>query len=183
MPLLLHGEVHLNEDDEEEDPYDGERLFITDVLPRLLDTYPKLKVSLEHLSSENAAAFIEKNGEAGRLVATVTPHHLLYGRHEAESNPLLKVKPLIKDEKSKNAVRALVAKGLPFVFAGTDSAPHPEAKNFLLPARSVFSVRLPRSNSTHKCLKSSVHSTNLRTFSPSTARASTDSNRAAKQLR
>ncbi|MEK7480345.1 MAG: dihydroorotase [Patescibacteria group bacterium] len=128
MPLLLHGEVHLNEDDEEEDPYDGERLFITDVLPRLLDTYPKLKVSLEHLSSENAAAFIEKNGEAGRLVATVTPHHLLYGRHEAESNPLLKVKPLIKDEKSKNAVRALVAKGLPFVFAGTDSAPHPEAK-------------------------------------------------------
>lgn len=130
MPLLLHGEVHLNEDDEEEDPYDGERLFITDVLPRLLDTYPKLKVSLEHLSSESAAAFIEKNGEAGRLVATVAPHHLLYGRHEAEADPLLKVKPLIKDEKSKNAVRALVAKGLPFVFAGTDSAPHPESKKF-----------------------------------------------------
>ena len=129
MPLLLHGEVHLNENNEEEDPYDGEKLFVADVLPRLLDTYPKLKVSLEHLSTGDAVAFIEKNGEAGRLVATITPHHLLYGRNEAESNPLLKVKPLIKDERSKNRVRALVAKGLPFVFAGTDSAPHPESKN------------------------------------------------------
>src|SRR3989338_7147556 len=73
MPLLVHGEVHLNEDDEEEDPYNGERLFITDVLPRLLDTYPKLRVSLEHLSSENAAAFIEKNGEAGGVGATAPP--------------------------------------------------------------------------------------------------------------
>src|SRR3989338_2370962 len=36
MPLLLHGEVHLNDAGEEEDPYDGERLFITNVLPRLL---------------------------------------------------------------------------------------------------------------------------------------------------
>src|SRR3989344_7436515 len=130
MPLLLHGEVHLNEHNEEEDPYEGEKRFVTDVLPRLLDTYPKLKVSLEHLSTGDAVAFIEKNGEVGRLVATITPHHLLYGRNEAESNPLLKVKPLIKDEKSKNAVRALVAKGLPFVFAGTDSAPHPEVKKF-----------------------------------------------------
>src|SRR3989344_52790 len=63
MPLLLHGEVHLNEAGEEEDPYDGERLFITDVLPRLLDAYPRLKVSLEHMSSASAVDFMEKNGK------------------------------------------------------------------------------------------------------------------------
>jgi dihydroorotase len=43
MPLLLHGEVHLNDQDEEEDPYDGEKLFFADVLPGLLDKFPKLK--------------------------------------------------------------------------------------------------------------------------------------------
>src|ERR1700722_8994202 len=60
MPLLLHGEVHLNDHDEEEDPYDGEKIFIKEVLPKLLEVYPKLKVSLEHMSSAEAIDFIEK---------------------------------------------------------------------------------------------------------------------------
>ncbi|MBI2612299.1 dihydroorotase [Candidatus Kaiserbacteria bacterium] len=93
MPLLLHGEVHVNEAGEEEDPYESERLFIQDILPRLLDEFPKLKVSLEHLSTATAADFIEKNGEEGRLVATITPHHLLYAREEAEPHVLLRCKP------------------------------------------------------------------------------------------
>lgn len=133
MPLMLHGEVHLNDHDEEEDPYDGEKLFIADVLPRLLDAYPKLKVSLEHLTTAAAADFMEKNGKAGQLVATVTPHHLLYDRTQAFSGgyrTLLHCKPLVKRTEDKERVRALVAKGLPFVSAGTDSAPHPENKKF-----------------------------------------------------
>src|SRR3989344_2443839 len=128
MPLLLHGEVHMDERGEGVDPYEGEKLFVADVLPRLLETYPKLKVSLEHVSSGYAADFLEKNGKAGQLVGTVTLHHLLYTRDEAEAEPMFKVKPLIKNDSDKEKVRALIAKGLPFVFAGTDSAPHPESK-------------------------------------------------------
>lgn len=147
MPLLLHGEVHLNDHDEEEDPYDGEALFIKDTLPRLLDAYPNLKVSLEHISTALAADFIEKNGKDGRLVATLTPHHLMYDRRHAFGGragektassilfsggyrTLLNCKPLIKKREDREALRAFVKKGLPFVSAGTDSAPHPEAKKF-----------------------------------------------------
>ncbi len=133
MPLLLHGEVHLNEQGDEEDPYEGERLFIEDVLPRLLNTFPKLKVSLEHMSTSTAVDFIEKNGKEGQLVATVTPTHLMYDRRQAFSGgyrALLHMKPLIKQRESRERVRDIVKKGLPFISAGTDSAPHPESKKF-----------------------------------------------------
>jgi len=133
MPLLLHGEVHLNEAGEEEDPYDGERLFITDVLPRLLDAYPRLKVSLEHMSSASAVDFMEKNGKEGQLVATITPTHLLYDRRQAFSGgyrPLIHMKPLVKTTADRERVRDIAKKGLPFISAGTDSAPHPEGKKF-----------------------------------------------------
>lgn len=133
MPLLMHGEVHLNAHDEEEDPYDGERLFVADVLPRLLEAYPNLKVSLEHMSSAQAVDFIEKNGKEGKLVATVTPTHLTYDRRQAFSGgyrPLIHMKPLVKTREDRERVREIVKKGLPFVSAGTDSAPHPESKKF-----------------------------------------------------
>ncbi|MDO8481792.1 MAG: dihydroorotase [bacterium] len=133
MPLLLHGEVHLNADDEEEDPYDGEKIFIKEVLPSLLETYPKLKVSLEHMSTAEAVDFIEKNGKVDRLVATVTPTHLMYDRRQAFSGgyrPLIHMKPLVKTKEDRERVREIVKKGLPFVSAGSDSAPHPESKKF-----------------------------------------------------
>lgn len=133
MPLLLHGEVHVNDSGEEEDPYDGERLFVADVLPRLLDAYPKLKVSLEHVSSREAVDFMEKNGKEGQFVATVTPHHLVYDRTHAFRGgyrALLNCKPLLKRREDRKRLREFVEKGLPFVSAGTDSAPHPESKKF-----------------------------------------------------
>jgi len=133
VPLLLHGEVHLNEHGKEEDPYDGEKLFIGDVLPRLLEQFPSLKVSLEHMSSATECDFIEKNGEEGRLVATVTPTHLMYDRTQAFAggyHTLYHMKPLVKRSEDKERVRDIATKGLPFVSAGTDSAPHPEGKKF-----------------------------------------------------
>ena len=133
MPLLLHGEVHLNDHGEEEDPYDGEKLFMRDVLPRLLDAYPKLKVSLEHMTTREAIDFMEKNGKEGKLVATVTPHHLMYDRIQAFSGgyrALLHCKPLVKRREDRERLRDMMKKGLPFVSAGTDSAPHPESKKF-----------------------------------------------------
>lgn len=133
LPLLLHGEVHLNDENEEEDPYEGERLFIEDTLPRLLEGFPKLKVSLEHMSTATAVDFIERNGKVDQLVATVAPTHLMYDRRQAFSGgykSLIHMKPLVKTAADKERVRDVVKKGLPFVSAGTDSAPHPEAKKF-----------------------------------------------------
>ncbi|OGG54269.1 hypothetical protein A3H16_00720 [Candidatus Kaiserbacteria bacterium RIFCSPLOWO2_12_FULL_53_8] len=141
LPLLLHGEVHVDERNEEVDPYRGEQTFIKGILPELLTSYPKLKVSLEHASSAEAVDFIEKNGKEGRLVATITVHHLLYDRGDAEPRPLLRVKPLIKERSNRDKIRALVKKGLPFVSAGSDSAPHPESKKFATTAAfGIFSA-------------------------------------------
>ena len=139
MPLLLHGEVHVDGDRHEVDPYEGERRFIEDVFPRLLGRYPDLKVSLEHLSTAIAADFMTKNGAAGKLVTTITPHHLVYAREDAGSDALLRCKPLIKSAKDREKIREFVAQGLPFVSAGTDSAPHPESKKLASPpAFGVF---------------------------------------------
>ena len=139
MPLLLHGEVHVDDSENEVDPYEGEKRFIEEVLPNLLKQYPNLKISLEHLSTKIAAEFLEKNGAVGKLVATVTPHHLLYAREEVEDKALLRCKPLIKSAADREKVRELVAEGLPFISAGTDSAPHPESKKFASPpAFGVF---------------------------------------------
>ncbi len=133
MPLLLHGEVHLDEHGEEVDPYYGEDTFLSDVLPRLLEQFPDLKVSLEHISTKEGAEFMEKNGKEGKLVATLTPHHLMYDRRQVFSggyHPILHCKPLIMRGKDREALRALAVKGLPFISAGTDTAPHPENKKF-----------------------------------------------------
>ena len=141
MPLLLHGEVHVDERGKEVDPYIGEQAFVKEILPQLLETYPKLKISLEHLSSAEAADFIEKHGKEQRLAATIPAHHLLYGRTDIEKRPALRSKPLVKDNSDKERIRTLVTKGLPFVFAGTDSAPHPESKKLSPPiAYGVFSA-------------------------------------------
>ena len=76
---------------------------------------------------------LEKNGKEGHLVATVTPTHLLYDRRQAFSGgyrPLIHMKPLVKTREDRERVRDIVKKGLPFISAGTDSAPHPEGKKF-----------------------------------------------------
>jgi dihydroorotase len=133
LPLLLHGEVHINQNADEEDPYIGEELFIKEILPRLIDGFPKLRVSLEHLSSAVGAEFMEKHGTVDRLVATVTPHHLIYDRRHAFAGgyrTLLSCKPLIKAAGDRERLRDLVGKGLPFVSAGTDTAPHTESYKF-----------------------------------------------------
>lgn len=128
VPLLMHGEVHVGAHGEEADPYDGENLFLHDVLPRLIEAFPNLKLSLEHLSTVAACEFLEKHGAEGKVVGTVTPHHLMYSRDDAEHEPMLRCKPLIKSARDRDAIRALIAKGYTFVIGGTDSAPHPESK-------------------------------------------------------
>ena len=67
------------------------------------------------------------------MVATITPHHLMYDRTQAFNGgyrSLLHCKPLVKRTEDREAIRALAAKGLPFISAGTDTAPHPESKKF-----------------------------------------------------
>jgi dihydroorotase len=121
MPLLLHGEVV----DHGVDVFDREAVFIERVLAKLLVAFPALKIVLEHITTEEAVAFVESAGPT--LAATITPHHLVINRNamfEGGIRPHLYCLPVAKRERHRLALRRAATSGNPKFFLGTDSAPH-----------------------------------------------------------
>ncbi len=121
MPLLLHGEVV----DHRVDVFDREAVFIERVLAKLLAAFPALKIVLEHITTEEAVAFVESAGST--LGATITPHHLVINRNamfEGGIRPHLYCLPVAKRERHRLALRRAATSGNPKFFLGTDSAPH-----------------------------------------------------------
>ncbi len=126
MPLLLHPEVN-RIDEEVVDPYDREKEFIA-ILTEIRRRYPRLRISVEHVTSAQMARFVTDWGDPELLTCTVTAHHLLRDRrdlHEDGWQPHLFCYPILKRKEDKEALRELATHGYPFVSAGTDSAPHP----------------------------------------------------------
>ncbi|QJE73717.1 dihydroorotase [Aerophototrophica crusticola] len=124
MPLLIHGEVT----DPAVDIFDREAVFIERVLPVLLSRFPALKVTLEHLTTEEGVAVVREHGPSGRLAATITAHHLMINRSSIFAGgirPHLYCLPIAKREKHRIALRQAATSGEPWFFFGTDSAPHP----------------------------------------------------------
>ena len=121
MVLCVHGEVT----DPEVDVFDREAVFIERVLDPLMRDFPELKVVLEHITTEEAANFVETAGP--NLAATITPQHLMLNRNamfERGLRPHAYCLPVAKREKHRLAVRRAATSGSPKFFLGTDSAPH-----------------------------------------------------------
>ncbi|WP_205617117.1 dihydroorotase [Pelomicrobium methylotrophicum] len=122
MPLLVHGEVT----DPEVDVFDREAVFIERVLTPLIERYPRLKVVLEHITTEEAVRFVTL--APPRVAATITAHHLLWNRNqlfEGGLRPHHYCLPVLKRERHRQALVAAATSGNPKFFLGTDSAPHP----------------------------------------------------------
>ena len=122
MPLLIHGE----EADPAIDIFDREAVFIERVLGWMVKDYPALKIVLEHVTTEEGAAFVADSGP--NIGATVTPHHLMINRNAILAGgirPHMYCLPVAKREKHRLALRAAATGGNPSFFLGTDSAPHP----------------------------------------------------------
>jgi dihydroorotase len=122
MVLCVHGEVT----DPDVDIFDREAVFIDRVLQPLIRDLPELKVVLEHITTAEAAAFVQGAGE--NVAATITPHHLMLNRNalfERGLRPHAYCLPVAKREKHRLAVRKAATSGSPKFFLGTDSAPHP----------------------------------------------------------
>lgn len=127
MPLLLHPEVTYDGRGAIADIYDREKLFL-DAIRLIRKKYPRLKISIEHVTDKETARYLMEMGDPENLVCTVTPQHMLFDRrdlHRDGFQPHLFCYPILKREESKEAVLKLATSGLPFVSAGTDSAPHP----------------------------------------------------------
>ena len=121
MVLCVHGEVT----GADVDVFDREAVFIEQVLQPVIRDFPELKVVLEHITTEEAANFVEAAGP--NLAATITPQHLIINRNamfERGLRPHAYCLPVAKREKHRLAVRRAATSGSPKFFLGSDSAPH-----------------------------------------------------------
>jgi len=120
MVLCVHGEVT----DPDVDVFDREEEFIDLVLKRLVEDFPALKIVLEHITTEQAVDFVERN--ARNVGATITPHHLIINRNALFAGglrPHAYCLPVAKRERHRLAVRRALKSRSPNFFLGTDSAP------------------------------------------------------------
>jgi dihydroorotase len=122
LPLLVHGEVT----DPSVDVFDREAVFIERHLQRLVDTFPRLKLVLEHVTTREGIEFVRQARDG--VAATLTVHHLLLNRNElfrGGMRPHAYCLPVLKRELHRQALVAAATSGNPRFFLGTDSAPHP----------------------------------------------------------
>lgn len=118
LPLLVHGETHGYSPDRE-------REFVA-VYDHIASTFPKLRVTMEHITTSDAVDFLDKHEN---VFATVTLHHLLYTLDDMLGglfNPFLFCKPILKSATDRDAIQSLVLSGHEKVMFGSDSAPHTE---------------------------------------------------------
>jgi dihydroorotase len=125
MPLLIHGEVtHADVD-----VFDREAVFIDQVLEPLRNRHPGLKIVFEHITTKQAAKYVESadTQRFGPIAATITPQHLLYNRNAIFSGgirPHYYCLPILKREEHRQELVRVATSGNPRFFLGTDSAPH-----------------------------------------------------------
>ena len=121
LVLQVHGEVT----DPAVDVFDREQRFIDDVLLRVIERVPGLKVVFEHITTRAAVEFV-RDARPG-VAATLTPQHLLMNRNaifDGGVRPHHYCLPVLKRERDREALLEAAASDDPRFFLGTDSAPH-----------------------------------------------------------
>lgn len=121
LPLLVHGEATSPDCD----VFDRERVFLEDTMVPLVERFQGLRVVFEHITTEDAVAYVEEM--PARVAATITPQHLLLNRNaifDGGLRPHHYCLPVLKRERDRVALLRAATHGDPSFFLGTDSAPH-----------------------------------------------------------
>ena len=121
MPLLMHGEVT----DPNIDIFDREKVFIDEKLDFICREIPNLKVTLEHITTQDAVSYVKEGNK--NLAASITPHHLALNRNAlfvGGIRPHYYCLPILKRETHRKALLQAALSGNPKFFLGTDTAPH-----------------------------------------------------------
>jgi dihydroorotase len=121
LPLLVHGEVT----DPDVDVFDRERVFVDRALTRLVRDFPALRIVVEHITTTEAAEFVD--AAPAHVGATITPQHLSWSRNALLAGgirPHLFCMPVLKRETHRLSLIRAATGGSPKYFLGTDSAPH-----------------------------------------------------------
>ena len=118
--LLVHGETS-------DFVLDRERAFLP-VYEDLAARFPRLDIVMEHITTREAAALLDRHEN---LYATVTLQHLLITLDDVAGgllNPHLFCKPIAKRPEDRDALLARALEAHPKLAFGSDSAPHPVDK-------------------------------------------------------
>jgi dihydroorotase len=121
MLLLIHGEVT----ESHVDIFDREKVIIDQQMTRIVDDFAQLKIVFEHITTKDAADFVESGPD--NLAATITPQHLMLNRNDllvGGIKPHNYCLPVLKRQVHQEALRRVVSTGHKRFFLGTDSAPH-----------------------------------------------------------
>ena len=121
MPLLIHGEVT----NKEVDIFDREKIFLENVLSIICKEFPDLKITMEHITTQEAIDYVQEN--KNKLAASITPHHLALNRNSMFAGgirPHNYCLPILKREKHRKALVKAATSGKSNFFLGTDTAPH-----------------------------------------------------------
>ena len=121
MPLLIHGEVT----DPNIDIFDREKEFIDKKLDFICKELPKLKITLEHITTREATEYVKEGIK--NLVASITPHHLALNRNAifvGGIRPHNYCLPILKRENHRKCLVSAATSGNKKFFLGTDTAPH-----------------------------------------------------------
>lgn len=128
LVLSIHGEL-LADAHGEVDVFDREKRFLEETLFWIVDSYPELKVVLEHITTKEAVRFVEETRTG--VAATITAHHLLENRNaifRGGIQPHHYCLPVLKREADREALLLAATSGNPKFFLGTDSAPHAKSR-------------------------------------------------------
>ena len=121
LPLCVHGEVTTPE----VDIFDREKVFIDTVLDPLRKRLPELKITMEHVTTEDGVQYIRAADR--NLAGSITTHHLIINRNDilvGGIRPHYYCLPVAKRENHRQALRKAAVSGDTRFFLGTDSAPH-----------------------------------------------------------
>ena len=120
IPLCVHGETNGF-------VMDREAEFIP-IYERLAKAFPKLKIVMEHITTKEAVAALDR---FENIYATITLHHLYITLDEVAGGllqPHLFCKPIAKRPEDRAALLNVALGAHPKVMFGSDSAPHPREK-------------------------------------------------------
>lgn len=119
LVLNLHGECPSKGD---VTVWNAESEFLP-TLASLAHHFSKLRIVLEHVTTEKAVETVKHLGD--NVVATITAHHLHLIVDDWAGDPLNFCKPVAKTSTDRMALLKAACSGNPKFFFGSDSAPHP----------------------------------------------------------
>ncbi len=149
IPLLIHGEIALNHENNLIDDFEREGVFLNNEMKALRRDFPELPIVMEHITTKEAVDFVM---EHKNIRATITPQHLLFDsralfngvttmentfKYDSNKNgmhPVMMCRPILKSKKNVEALRNVLIlqnrSGIKKFGLGTDSAPHTQEKKF-----------------------------------------------------